>query len=118
MAGVGPRIRTYREGKGYRVKDFASLIGISQGSLSDIENEKTRPSAETLSSLVRNTDIDARWLLTGETAKGHKAQPPEMEKVMAILERGDPGDIGYLRGVIDTEYRKIEEKDRVVKRGA
>lgn len=50
--------------KGHKVADFAKLIGISQGSLSDIENGKTKPSAETLASIVRNTDINAAWLLT------------------------------------------------------
>ena len=64
--GVGKRIREFRKLKGLTVQEFAKLIGISQGSLSDIENEKTKPSADTISSLVRNTDINPTWLLTGE----------------------------------------------------
>lgn len=63
---IGTRIKEYRLRKGYKVAQFASIIDISQGSLSDIENEKTKPSAETLSSIVRHTDINALWLLTGE----------------------------------------------------
>jgi len=64
--GIGKRIRSYRKEKGLKVKELAQIIGISQGSLSDIENEKTKPSADTLSSIVRNTDINPYWLLTGK----------------------------------------------------
>lgn len=66
MSHLGSRIREYRLSKNFKVKKFAELIGISQGSLSDIENEKTNPSAETLESIVRNTDIDIYWLFTGD----------------------------------------------------
>lgn len=62
---IGKRIKEYRLNAGYKITEFASVIGISQGSLSDIENEKTKPSSGTLETLVRNTDIDAVWLLTG-----------------------------------------------------
>ncbi|HEX9080263.1 MAG TPA: helix-turn-helix transcriptional regulator [Desulfuromonadaceae bacterium] len=74
---IGRRIREYRQGKKIKVADFATLIGISQGTLSDIENEKTKPSAETLSSIVRNTDIDAGWLLAGK-AKEEVGDAPEI----------------------------------------
>jgi transcriptional regulator with XRE-family HTH domain len=72
-----------------KIVDFAKQIGISQGSLSDIENEKTKPSAETLSSIVRNTDIDATWLLTGgrtTSAPARAAPDPVSEKVLLMLE--------------------------------
>lgn len=65
MSSLGKRIKEYRLNAGYKIAEFASVIGISQGSLSDIENEKTKPSSGTLETLVRNTDIDAVWLLTG-----------------------------------------------------
>lgn len=70
---IGGRIKKYREGKGLKVAAFAGIIGISQGSLSDIENGKTKPSAETLAKIVRNTDIDSMWLLTGEERGEEKA---------------------------------------------
>ena len=47
-------------------KDLAKLIGISPWSLSDIENEKTKPSADTLASIVRHTDINPTWLFIGD----------------------------------------------------
>lgn len=63
---IGKRIQDYRMFLRLKVGEFAKLIGISQGSLSDIENIKTKPSADTIAAIVRNTDIRPEWLLTGE----------------------------------------------------
>ncbi len=63
---VGQRIREYRKKKGLKLIELAKLIGISHGSLSDIENEKTDPKTETLLKLVRHTDINLAWLFTGQ----------------------------------------------------
>lgn len=63
---IGKRIQEYRISLRLKVGEFAKIIGISQGSLSDIENIKTKPSADTIAAIVRNTDIRPEWLLTGE----------------------------------------------------
>ena len=63
---IGRRVADYRRQLRYKVGEFAKLIGISQGSLSDIENQKTKPSADTIAAIVRKTDINPGWLLTGE----------------------------------------------------
>ena len=49
--------------------EFADLCGVSQGALSGLENGKSYPSAETIISLLKKTDIDLKWLLTGEMDK-------------------------------------------------
>ncbi len=87
---VGRRIRAYRKKKGLTVKQLAEIIGISQGSLSDIENEKTKPSAKTITSLVRNTDINPTWLLTGQGEmfkKPVKELPIEPMTAQEILQK-------------------------------
>ncbi len=63
---IGKRIQEYRMSLRLKVGEFANTIGISQGSLSNIENSKTKPSADTIAAIVRNTDINPEWLLTGE----------------------------------------------------
>ena len=64
--GIGKRIKKYRLYKGLKAIELSKIINISQGSLSEIENENTKPSADTITSLVTNTDIEPHWLLTGE----------------------------------------------------
>ena len=63
---IGERIRLFRKGKNLTLVQFANLIGISHGSLSSLENNRSKPAAETLSNLCLHTDIDIEWLLTGE----------------------------------------------------
>jgi transcriptional regulator with XRE-family HTH domain len=63
---IGEKFREFRRYKALKVKEMADLIGISQGSLSDIENARTKPSSETISSIIRHTDINPFWLLVDE----------------------------------------------------
>ncbi|WP_319587615.1 helix-turn-helix transcriptional regulator [uncultured Desulfobulbus sp.] len=67
IAEIGARIRLFRKGKNLTLVQFADLIGISHGSLSSLENNRSKPAAETLSNLCLYTDIDIEWLLTGES---------------------------------------------------
>ncbi|MRN56928.1 helix-turn-helix domain-containing protein [Paenibacillus monticola] len=41
---------------------FDDIIGISQGRLSEIEQGKTKPSAETLNELRKKFGTDLKWL--------------------------------------------------------
>lgn len=75
---IGIRLKTYRKQKNLTLQGLGEKIGISHGSLSSIENQKTAPSAETLQNLCLYTDIDIVWLLTGEDPKRipQAPQPP------------------------------------------
>jgi transcriptional regulator with XRE-family HTH domain len=55
------------------------LIKVSQGSLSDLENDKSLPSATTLANLSIYTDLNIYWLLTGKGLVYRKLAP-DMEK--------------------------------------
>ncbi len=63
---VGGRLRMWRHSNMLRLVDLAELIGVSQGSLSDLENDKSLPSAGTLTGLCVKTDLNIYWLLTGQ----------------------------------------------------
>lgn len=69
---MGRRLRTvsvnYFGKKGQH--KFANHLGISQGSLSDLINGVSAPSAETLKALTLRTPVDIRWLITGRTFQG------------------------------------------------
>jgi transcriptional regulator with XRE-family HTH domain len=62
----GLRLQNYRQGKGLTGKQFSEIIGISQGSLSELENGKREPSGKVFHGIVENTDIDISWLITGK----------------------------------------------------
>ncbi len=63
---LGDRLRKWRKTLPLRAYELAKIIHISQGSLSDIENNKSLPSADTLTKLFLKTDLNIIWLLTSK----------------------------------------------------
>ncbi len=62
---VGERIRIWRKKSGLTLKDVSEKIKISQGSLSDIENNNSYPSFDTIQSFCLHTTINLEWLVSG-----------------------------------------------------
>jgi transcriptional regulator with XRE-family HTH domain len=113
-----------------KLKDVSELIGISQGSLSDLENNNSLPSAETIARLYLYTDINIFWLMfnRGPQRKGKTALAEArsqlsrvneeiapyrregqardsgldaiMERVIRVYEYGDPEKIAHLKGFL------------------
>jgi transcriptional regulator with XRE-family HTH domain len=65
MDTIGTRFKALRIAAGQDQKSFAAAIGISQGTLSDIESGKCKPSAETLISVCKYCGTSSDWILTG-----------------------------------------------------
>ncbi|NBD25553.1 helix-turn-helix domain-containing protein [Paenibacillus glycinis] len=63
MATIGDKIKAIRKARELSQVEFSAIIGISQGRLSEIEKNITKPSAETLIQLRKKFDIDINWLL-------------------------------------------------------
>ena len=120
---LGDRLREWRRSVPLKSYELAKLISISQGSLSDIENNKSLPSADTISKIYLNTNINIIWLLTGRGAmkKGNLpgdgqdtafayeemeeyGQDPNlrdlMEKLVRIYNHGDPEKKAHLLGFL------------------
>jgi len=121
---LGDRLREWRRGVPLKSYELAKLISISQGSLSDIENNKSLPSADTISKIYMNTNINIIWLLTGKGAmkKGHLHDDERdatpfayeeteeygqdqklkelMEKLVRIYNHGDPEKKAHLMGFL------------------
>ena len=76
---TGQRLRAWRKSVPLKLMQLSAKIKVSQGSLSDLENDKSLPSATTLANLSIYTDLNIYWLLTG---KGPvlKGPGPEMER--------------------------------------
>lgn len=77
MITIGEKIKAIRKHHNLTQIDFSFLIGISQGRLSEIEQDKTKPSAETLIDLKAKLNIDLNWLLADKNT-------PEAEKKVII----------------------------------
>ena len=86
--GAGPRIRAWRKSVGLKSMDLAQQIKVSQGSLSDIENGHSNPSAMTIKSLFINTEINIAWMLTGQYKILDKGETADRSFPTTILTPG------------------------------
>jgi SOS-response transcriptional repressor LexA len=77
------RIKQIRKALKLSQKDFANLLKISQGFLSEIEHGKKQPGMDLLQSLKRY-DISIDWLLTGKGEMYDKPPIPEAIQLITI----------------------------------
>ncbi|WP_308636548.1 helix-turn-helix domain-containing protein [Paenibacillus silvisoli] len=61
---IGARVKRIRKLNEMTQVEFSSLLGISQGRLSEIEKDITKPSAETLIALRKRFAVDLNELLS------------------------------------------------------
>lgn len=81
----GERLRQYRKKKGLTLVELGKKLGISHASLSDIEKGKSSPSAETMASLLRETDININWFLAGAGEMMLTPVAPALEVIWRII---------------------------------
>ncbi|WHX48558.1 helix-turn-helix transcriptional regulator [Paenibacillus woosongensis] len=67
--------------------EFSHLIGVSQGTLSELEQNKYNPSLETILAIIKVFNVNAMWLLFGYTANENSLNPKvgELNKVESFL---------------------------------
>lgn len=118
---VGKRLKTWRKYSMFKLVELSKKVRVSQGSLSDLENDKSLPSATTLANLCLYSDIDIYWLLTGhgpmirqkldkmektifQKEFANLLQDQKLreliEKVVRIHHRGDAGKRAHLEGFL------------------
>lgn len=92
MSSIGNRFKYLRKHLQMTQKELSKAVGISQGTLSDIEKDNCYPATETLLSVFRYIDISADWLLKGtglapgETTSQQLEQQPSPISTDPILD--------------------------------
>jgi len=118
---VGKRLKIWRRHSMLKLVELSKKIRISQGSLSDLENDKSLPSATTLVNLCRFSDLSISWLLTGNGPMLVQESEPDgavkfpneyadmtqdrklkelIDKVIRIYCKGDVGTRAHLEGFL------------------
>lgn len=65
MNTIGANIKQLRKTHNLSQTNFANKIGVSQGSLSDLESGKSKPAIETVISICTVFGCSYEWFLTG-----------------------------------------------------
>jgi transcriptional regulator with XRE-family HTH domain len=66
---IGENVRRLRKIHNLNQIEFSRLIGVSQGSLSDIEAGKSKPAIKTVISIHTKFGCSLEWLLTGTNSR-------------------------------------------------
>ena len=104
---LGTRLREWRKTLPLKSFQLAKLIKISQGSLSDIENNKSLPSADTIAKLYLYSDLNIIWLLLGKGPMTRdRSAASDMDGDALVQEATeDYGDDRKLREVVEKTVR-------------
>ncbi len=111
--GVGKRIKAYRQMMGFRGYQFAKVIGISQGSLSDIENEKSLPSVDTLAKMESKTSLNSIWVMLDKGAiekMNVRSLDPALYKMINQLGRIYRSGDKMIINQVKRHFKDIEER--------
>lgn len=63
---IGDRLRKAREQTGMTTRDFAAALGVSQSTITNAENERSKTRRITLLMWSNVTGVPVEWLETGE----------------------------------------------------
>ncbi|MCR8633214.1 helix-turn-helix domain-containing protein [Paenibacillus radicis (ex Xue et al. 2023)] len=75
---IGENVKRLRKIHNLNQVEFSNLIGVSQGSLSDIEAGNSKPSIDTVVSIYTNFGCSLEWLLSGKTNQLNVEKQKEM----------------------------------------
>ena len=81
---------------------FSNQIGVSQATLSELEQDKYKPSVDTIMALFTHFGVNIEWLLFGVTSK-------------SVGNDGRIFDVHNIcknEGVLLEEFRKLKAKDQ------
>jgi transcriptional regulator with XRE-family HTH domain len=111
---LGSRLRQWRKTLPLKSFELAKLIRISQGSLSDIESNKSLLSADTIAKLYQRKDLNIIWLLNGKVPTQKMQHALGREKPCVIDARKtygeDPALNELIQKLVRTYYRGDAEK--------
>jgi transcriptional regulator with XRE-family HTH domain len=63
---LGDRLKKWRKSQEHTLKGITQLTGCTAGPLSEMENNKSFPSVETLTRFHKKTNLNIMWLLFDE----------------------------------------------------
>lgn len=107
---IGQRIKQIRKSYSMSQAAFASLIGISQGTLSEIEKGKFNPSVETVISISKQFEVRTDWILRGNDIEENCNEKLEsykeylLEKTYALINES----IGHFSEELEGEISSRE----------
>ncbi|WP_394925465.1 helix-turn-helix domain-containing protein [uncultured Robinsoniella sp.] len=119
MSTIGERLKEWRKSNKLTMKEVCEKAEISQGGLSDCENDKILLGTKVLLSLYRTYKIDIAWILTGikgvETNNLSENEKELLENFSFLPEREQIKFIARLEDAAE-KYKEIEKTESLSSR--
>ncbi|GGO03825.1 helix-turn-helix domain-containing protein [Saccharibacillus kuerlensis] len=92
---LGSNIRTIRKRKGITIATICAATGLSQGFMSQVENNKTSPSISTLEQIARALDVSLAYLLLQKEERMQIVRKHERRQTSGGTEQLSISHIGH-----------------------
>ncbi|WP_223192921.1 helix-turn-helix domain-containing protein [Paenibacillus sedimenti] len=79
LSTLGERIRGIRKNNQLNQIEFANMIGVSQGTLSELEQDKYKPSVDILIVIQEKFKVGIEWLIIGSAEDTYSINLNEKE---------------------------------------
>lgn len=112
---LGQRIKNVRKRNKLNQIEFAKIIGVSQGTLSELEQNKYNPSIETIISIHNKFKVDIEWLIINQNEEDNsevtyvsKAEGREVE-LLTLFRKLTAGDQDEIIGIIELKLKRLNK---------
>ena len=112
----GERIREVRKALGLTLEKFGERIGVTRGSMSNIENGNRNLTEQMTKSICREFSVDYMWLTTGEGEMFIDTDDDFIERIDRIMAGEDEARKNLFKFMLELSDDDIAALDRLMKK--
>lgn len=117
---IGQRIFKVRKSLGYNMEQFGDRIGVTKGSVNNIEKDRNTPSEQTIMLICKEFNVDYVWLTEGVGhdmfVKHSTSKINEIMKTYGLSEAERPLVEGYLEAPESVRRQVADYLNSIVER--
>lgn len=117
---IGQRILKVRKALGFNMEQFGERIGVTKGSVNNIEKDRNMPSQVTIRSICREFNVDYTWLTEGigddMFITGEKSKIDRIIEEYGLSEKERPLVEGYLNAPESVRRQVADYLNSIVER--
>ena len=110
------RVKEIRKSLGLTLEKFGERIGVTRGSMSNIENGNRNLTEQMTKSICREFSVDYMWLTTGEGEMFIDSDDDFIERIDRIMAGADEARKNLFKFMLELSDEDIAALDRLMKK--
>lgn len=110
------RVKEIRKSLGLTLEKFGERIGVTRGSMSNIENGNRNLTEQMAKSICREFSVDYMWLTTGEGEMFIDSDDDFIERIDRIMAGEDEARKNLFKFMLELSDEDIAALDRLMKK--